>query len=87
MISPRRTDGGDLASPASSTTWIFSAIVLVNAARMVPNNSEKWWAGIEGGLNLEGKSALTAMLVCTSIVGRGRRHMTTQYLPNLVLSC
>ena len=52
------------------------AIVLVNAARMVPNNNEKWWiswAGIEGS-DLEGKSALIAMLIYASINRRGQRR-------------
>ena len=37
------------------------AIVLVNAARMVPNNSSISWAGIEaeGGLDLGGKTTLS----------------------------
>jgi len=32
------------------------------------------WAGIEGGLDLEGKSAPIAMLVCASIDRRGQRR-------------
>jgi len=34
---------GPLILLQSASAWLFLAIVLVNAARIVPNNSEKWW--------------------------------------------
>jgi len=52
----------DVPPPAS--VWLFLAIVLVNAARMIVKNRGISWAGIEGGLELEGKSDLIAMLAC-----------------------
>jgi len=36
----------DFLPPAFA--WLFLAIVLVNAARMVQNNSEKWWDFVSG---------------------------------------
>jgi len=38
MISPRCTDGGDVAPLTSSTTCIFSATLLVNTARIIVKN-------------------------------------------------